>query len=61
MSKTTKWIIGIFIGLVVLSAVVAIGFWAMSPMRGTALVMGAHTPSLVGRRAAQPRKRDAMG
>jgi hypothetical protein len=46
MSKTAKWIIGIFIGLVVLCAVVALGFLALSPMRGTALVIGGHMPRL---------------
>ena len=44
MSKTTKWIIGIFVGLVVVCVVAALGLLAFSPMHGSAWVMGVHPP-----------------
>ena len=44
MSKTMKWIIGILVVLVMVCAVVALGFLAFSPMHGTTWMPGGHMP-----------------
>ena len=44
MSRTWKWIIGIIIGLVVVCAVAALGFWAFGSMHGSTWTLGGHMP-----------------